>query len=101
MVQTPIKLRALGATAPFSTRGADVSIERASMQNTRVLLACLLFTGNVVCVGTWIWAFTNYPITLHEPDPVIWCIEVIGFILIALADALVFVSYLKKVKHGV
>jgi len=68
--------------------------------NARVLLACMLFTGNVVCVGTWVWAFLHYPITLHEPDPIIWFAEVLGFIFTVLGDLYVFVHYLRGVADG-
>ena len=68
----------------------------AVSQNARVFLACLLFTSNLVCVGTWIWAFVNYPISLHEPDPVMWTAEVSWFILTILGDVYVFLLYLLR-----
>ena len=65
-------------------------------QNARVFLLCLLFTGNVVCAGTWVWAFMHYPITLMEPDPVMWTVEVVTFILTIIGDVYVFLNYLMK-----
>jgi len=67
-----------------------------AQRNARVFLACILFTGNVVCVGTWVWAFLHYPIRLHEPDPVIWTAEVLGFILTLFGDLYVFLKYLRR-----
>jgi len=72
-----------------------------STQNARVFLACMLFTGNLVCVGTWIWAFLNYPIILHEPDPMIWTTEVLGFTLTILGDVYVFFLYLIRQSRGI
>jgi len=56
----------------------------------------MLFTGNIVCIGTWIWAFLHYPIILCEPDPLIWSVEVFGFALTVLGDVYVFIDYLRR-----
>ena len=43
----------------------------------------------------------NYPIILHEPDPMIWTTEVLGFTLTILGDVYVFFLYLIRQSRGI